>query len=39
MTIRFHLDPETEQPHIYGNAVDEDGKARDETEQISARLG
>jgi hypothetical protein len=23
MTIRFYLDPETEQPHIYGNAVDE----------------
>ncbi len=23
MNIRFYLDPETEQPHIYGNAVDE----------------
>ena len=23
MTIRFYLDPETEQPHIHGNAVDE----------------
>lgn len=23
MTIRFYLDPETEQPHIYRNAVDE----------------
>lgn len=24
MNIRFYLDPETEQPHIYGHAVDED---------------
>ena len=24
MNIRFYLDRETEQPHIYGNAVDED---------------
>lgn len=24
MNIRFYLDPETELPHIYGHAVDED---------------
>ena len=24
MNIRFYLDPETERPHIYGHAIDED---------------
>jgi hypothetical protein len=36
MTIRFYLDPETEQPHIYGNAVDE-GEVID-VSRIQARI-
>ena len=24
MNVRFHIDPETQMPHIYGHSVDED---------------